>query len=278
MSLTERDKLVLKNIRNWEKELHNYEIKDFEQSYDKWLENAFGKLPQNLQERFLSSIDHWLFQLHDLLQGFQSQNDAKQRILLAAKLQYPYIQSIKDLKTLPIDKLIYLAEQEISKHRLYSFAQGGLTGSGGFFFMAADIPLMIAVNLRSVQLISLIYGYEVNTPFEMVTSLKVFYAATLPKRLQGNEWEGLFSHLDNGDDSYFWYEGNMKLTDSTWMDFPLKQLVKSLFILFLKRKMFQGIPILGMGIGAGLNYQLTRQVTDFAHHFYQLRYLQEKGE
>lgn len=278
MSLTERDQMVLNKISDWKKQLQEYEIKDFEQNYDKWLESAFDRLPQNLQEKFFSTIDHWLLQLHGLLQGSQSQNDARYRILHAAKLQYPYIQEIEDLKQLPIDQLIYLAEQEISKHRLYSFAQGGLTGAGGFLFMAADIPLMTAINLRSVQLLSLIYGFEVNSPFEMVTSLKVFHAATLPKRLQAMQWERLFLHLDDEDDSYFWYDGTENLTNHTWMDLPFKQLLKSMFILSIRRKLFQGIPLLGIGIGAGLNYQLTRQVTEFAHHFYQLRYLKEKGD
>jgi hypothetical protein len=33
-----------------------------------------------------------------------------------------------------------------------------------------------------------------------------------------------------------------------------------------------------MAIGATSNYQLTRKVTEFAHNYYQLRYLQEKEE
>ena len=31
-----------------------------------------------------------------------------------------------------------------------------------------------------------------------------------------------------------------------------------------------------MAIGAGTNYQLTRKVTEFAHNYYQLRYLNQK--
>jgi hypothetical protein len=185
---------------------------------------------------------------------------------------------MQDLRNLPVDQLIYLAEQEISKHRMYSFAQGGLTGTGGFLFMAVDIPLIIAINLRIVQLISLIYGYETNSPYGMMTSLKVFHTATLPKSLQGDGWKDLVEDMDESNDSYFWNEENERFTDKTWMDLPLKQLLKGMFILVFRRKLVQGIPLIGIGIGAGMNYSITKQVTDFAHYYYQLRYLKEKGD
>ncbi|MFZ3591803.1 EcsC family protein [Bacillus sp. DJP31] len=278
MSLSERDLIVLEKIRNWEQQLDEYEASFFEQSYEKWLERAFEQLPPKLQDKFYTMLDGWFVQLHALLQGSQLQSDARQRILHSAQNQHPHIQDVQDLRQLPIDRLIYFAEQEISNHRLYSFAQGGLAGAGGFLFIAADIPLMLAINLRAVQLLSLIYGKEVNTPYEMVTSLKVFHAATLPKHHQGKGWRDLVSEIEEDRDSFFWYDGTVRLTDGRWMELPLKQLIKSLFILLFKRKLIQGIPLIGMGIGAGMNYGLTRQVTGFAHHFYQLRYLMEKGD
>jgi uncharacterized protein (DUF697 family) len=277
--LTERDQLLLNKIRGWEKKLQVGKMTDLEHSrYDIWLERAFDKLSKSRQEKFYKMLDQWLFHLHALIQGSQSQNEARMRILRSIQAQYPYIQEMQDLRNLPVDQLIYIAEQEISKHKLYSFAQGGLTGTGGLLFMTADIPLMIAINLRIVQLLSLIYGYEVNSPYEMTISLKVFHAATLPKRLQGDEWNHLVEEMDPRNESYFWTGENDLFTDKTWLDLPLKQILKGMFILVFRRKLVQGIPIIGMGIGAGMNYGITRQVTDFAHHYYQLRYLKEKGD
>jgi hypothetical protein len=276
--LTERERILLVKIRKWEEKLQVDEISDFEHRYDKWLELAFDKLPKPQQEKFYRLLDQWLFHLHALIQGSQSQNDARKRIIQSVQTQYSYIQDIQDLRSLPVDQLIYLAEQEISKHRLYSFAQGGLTGTGGFLFMAADIPLMITINLRIVQLISVIYGYEVNSPYEMMTSLKVFHAATLPKRLRGNGWRQLEEEMEANNDYYFWNDDHEALTDKTWMDLPLKQMLKGMFIQLFRGKLMQGIPLIGMGIGAGMNYGMTRQVTEFAHHFYQLRYFKEKGD
>ena len=55
---------------------------------------------------------------------------------------------------------------------------------GGALSVASDLPAITFINLRLVQLIAMSYGYEVNTPKEMMISLKVFHAGTLPKRLQ----------------------------------------------------------------------------------------------
>ena len=44
----------------------------------------------------------------------------------------------------------------------------------------------------------------------------------------------------------------------------------------LFRKLFQGIPVIGMAIGSTVNYRLTRNVTEFANRFYQVRHIVEK--
>ncbi|SIE26355.1 EcsC protein family [Mycobacteroides abscessus subsp. abscessus] len=84
---------------------------------------------------------------------------------------------------------------------------------------------MAVINLRAVQLIAMTYGIEVNTPYEMMASLKVFCASILPPRLQGQAWEQLLAELENAEEAYF-YEGQEELTDIAWMGQPIKQLFK----------------------------------------------------
>jgi len=203
--------------------------------------------------------------------------DAKERILSSGRIFKKDLEKIEDLKQLQIEQLEYIAEQQIARHRLYSFAQGGLAGTGGPLLLSADIPAIAVINLRAVQLIAMTYGVEVNTPFEMMTSLKVFHTATLPPRLQKEGWTMLMNELQSHDDDYF-YEGNEEITDITWLEQPVQQLLKALVITLFRKKLIQGIPLVSMAIGAGTNYQLTRKVTDVAHKYYQLRYLKEKEE
>ncbi|WP_318508017.1 EcsC family protein [Bacillus sp. T3] len=275
MPLTERETKVLQNIAEWSNQLYRYQPNDFELTFDKYLDQSFSLLPEGVQTQFFSLLDSWLFHLHALIQGSQLQMDAKERILTAGRIFDPGIAKIEDLRELSIEQLQYIAEQQIARHRFYSMVQGGLTGTGGSLVLGSDIPAMAVINLRVVQLIAMTYGYEVNTPFEMMTSLKVFHGATLPSRLQGRAWEDLLDDL-NEHQTYYFYEGNEEITDIIWMEQPIKQVLKAIVISLFKKKTMKGIPLVGIGIGASTNYLFTRKVTDFTHKYYQMRYLREK--
>lgn len=275
MPLTDREKQVIHEVRNWEKKLLAYQSNDFQLAYEKYIEQSFLRLPETIQKQFFSVLGNGLFHLHSILQDSQLQLDAKERLLSAGRAFKSEIETIADLKTLEIDQLQYLAEQQIARHRFYSFTQGGLAGSGNSLFLGIDLPAIAVINLRVVQLIAMTYGFEVNTPYEMMTSLKVFHIATLPPRIKKSGWNMLIEEFKKHKERYF-YEGSEKIIDITWLEQPLEQLLKALVIILLRKKVVSGIPIISMAVGAGANYQLTRKVTEFAHNYYLLRYLLEK--
>lgn len=276
MPLTDREKKVLDELSQWESNLYGYEPNDFELAYDRYLDRSFSMLPEEVQERFFTLFDSGLFHLHSLIQGSQLQMDAKERILASGRVFQPDLETIQDLKELPIEQLEFIAGQQIARHRIYSLVQGGLSGSGGNLVLGSDMPAMAVINLRIVQLIAMTYGFEVNTPFEMMVALKVFHTATMPSRLQSSGWTELKNDLDQAEDYYF-YQGSDDLTDVTWLEQPIKQIFKGMAIMLFRKKHLQGLPVISMAIGAGANYQLTRRVTEFAHKYYQMRYFKEKG-
>ena len=275
MEFTNREIKLLNEISEWQEKLYQYEPTDLAALYDKWLEQGFALLPENIQQQFFDKLDTWLFHLHAMVQSSQVQIDARERILASARVFNEEIETLSDLNHLSIDQLNYIANQHIAKHRLYSFAQGGMSGSGGLLLLGSDIPAMTVINVRIVQLIAMSYGVEVNTPFEMMLALKVFNAGAMPKRLQGIAWEELIREVQTAEDEYF-YLGIEELTNPTWMEQPLKQLLKALSITVFRKKLVRGIPFISMAIGAGSNYQMTRSVSEFAQKFYQYRYLLEK--
>ncbi|MCM3673552.1 EcsC family protein [Peribacillus simplex] len=275
MEFTNREMKVWNEISEWQEKLYQYEQTDLAALYDKWLEQGFALLPENVQQQFFEKLDTWLFHLHAMVQSSQVQIDARERILASARVFNEEIETLSDLNHLSIDQLNYIANQHIAKHRLYSFAQGGMSGSGGLLLLGSDIPAMTVINVRIVQLIAMSYGVEVNTPFEMMLALKVFNAGAMPKRLQGIAWEELIREVQTAEDDYF-YLGIEELTNPTWMEQPLKQLLKALSITVFRKKLVRGIPFISMAIGAGSNYQMTRSVSEFAQKFYQYRYLLEK--
>ena len=275
MEFTNREMKVWNEISEWQEKLYQYEPTDLAALYDKWLEQGFALLPENVQQQFFEKLDTWLFHLHAMVQSSQVQIDARERILASARVFNEEIETLSDWNHLSIDQLNYIANQHIAKHRLYSFAQGGMSGSGGLLLLGSDIPAMTVINVRIVQLIAMSYGVEVNTPFEMMLALKVFNAGAMPKRLQGIAWEELIREVQTAEDDYF-YLGIEELTNPTWMEQPLKQLLKALSIAVFRKKLVRGIPFISMAIGAGSNYQMTRNVSEFAQKFYQYRYLLEK--
>lgn len=275
MEFTNREMKVWNEISEWQEKLYQYEPTDLAALYDKWLEQGFALLPENVQQQFFEKLDTWLFHFHAMVQSSQVQIDARERILASARVFNEEIETLSDLNHLSIDQVNYIANQHIAKHRLYSFAQGGMSGSGGLLLLGSDIPAMTVINVRIVQLIAMSYGVEVNTPFEMMLALKVFNAGAMPKRLQGIAWEELIREVQTAEDDYF-YLGIEELTNPTWMEQPLKQLLKALSIAVFRKKLVRGIPFISMAIGAGSNYQMTRNVSEFAQKFYQYRYLLEK--
>jgi hypothetical protein len=278
MGLSEREQKIWNEIQNWQYQLSQQESTDFQMTFDKWLNTSFAQLPSGKQKEFLAKVDDWLFHLHAFIQSSQSQLDARNRILSSARLFDDTIEHIEDLRKLTIDQLVYIADHQIARHRLYSFVQGGATGAGGLLLLTADLPLMVAINLKAVQLIATSYGYDVSKPYEMMLALKAFHAAILPIHLQQYAWQNLSQELEAAEQAPFFYEGSDEIIDSGSIQVVLKQLLKTFIIHSLRRKLIQGIPMLSIAVGSVVNYRLTRSVTEFTHRFYQMRYLLEKQQ
>ncbi|MFK2824669.1 EcsC family protein [Bacillus sp. B190/17] len=277
MAWTERDEVVWEEIMTWEQSLAEHEGNDFQYTYSKWLSTAMEAIPEEMLSAFFGQLDGALFHMHSLLQGSQFQNEARERILTSARVFREDVKVIADLKKLTIDQICYLNSQQSSRHRLYSLIQGGITGTGGAVPLGTDLAVMAALNLRAVQITAMTYGYDPQMPFEMMASLKVFHAASLPERLKIEGWQELLIELEERDHPYF-YKETEQLTDLTWMEGPVKQLGKLLAITLFKNKKTANLPLISLAIGAGTNYRLTKSITEFAEKYYQYRWLQEKRE
>ncbi|MFC0187876.1 EcsC family protein [Fictibacillus aquaticus] len=275
MNGTVRDEQVWRDIESWENDFFTYEPTDFGRTYDKWVSSQLERLPSEWGDKVSEWIDTSLFHIHAAIQNSQFQLDTRQRILSEARTFREDIYEIEDLQKCTIDQLIYMAEQEIARNRLASLAQGGLAGTGGVLLLGSDFPAAVTLGVRSVQSIALHYGFDIQKPAEMMRSLKVFHMATLPKKYQAHKWDELFHELQTTEEHPIFYAGNDEVADITWLSQPLKQGIKALAIVMLRKKLVQGIPLFGMALGAAANYQQARKITEIAHRFYQKRFLLE---
>ncbi|WP_053218908.1 EcsC family protein [Virgibacillus senegalensis] len=260
---------ISQEITGWENKLKLHASNDFERLYHNWQHQAFNHLDKNRKEEWFRKMDDLLFHSHAYLQGSAFQRESRERLIAQARIFHPEILVIEDMQVLSVEQSTHLALQEMARGQLYAMAQGGAAGTGGIFLLAFDFPVQLVMNLRLVQLIAMAFGREIRRPVEMMLSLKVFHAATLPKSLQWNAWQVLLE--ETKDATGYVYEGSDMLVDEKWLRYPLKQAAKSLFILSAKRKIVQGIPLLGMTTGAALNYRLSKRVGEFALRYYQKR-------
>ncbi|WP_110114111.1 EcsC family protein [Bacillus sp. CGMCC 1.16541] len=276
MELTSREQQLFNEIEQWEQSLQQYEATELQVTYEQWLDRSISFIPEDILDTYLRKVDDWVFHLNGIIQGTQVHTNSKKQILETARVFDEDIKHLHEIKELHIDQLSYICEQQLAKQRLYSLTQGALSGTGNVLFLGADIPALLVLNLHAVQVTAMSYGYEVNTPFEMLLALKVFHAATLPKRWQHQGWEYVKEEVQQEYDLFF-YEGNERVVDKTWLEKVCTQLLKATLILATKRKAYDRLPIISMAIGGGLNYRFTREVTDFSKRFYQYRSLMDKS-
>jgi hypothetical protein len=277
MKMNKDEQALWTEIERWEDAFFAHETTDLEKSYQNWIDKSFAQLGEEKQQQLLEKVDAVLFQLHAVLQNSRSLDDFRERTLLHAKVFQSDIETIEEMKELSVNELRFLAEQHMAKQRLLALGQGGLAGMGGALLLALDLPALMALQLRSLQQLALTYGYEVKHPLEMMLILKLFHVATLPKAYQEPAWYGLFREIERTDEyTPHFYGSGQQIIASPWTQQLIRQIGKSVVISMLKKKTIQGVPLIGMAFGAGINYRNTRQVLEIGHRFYQKRLLLEK--
>ncbi|MCL7747802.1 EcsC family protein [Halalkalibacter alkaliphilus] len=276
MKKTDQLQIRLDEISEWEETFFSYEATDLKTTYSRWTEQVFDQLSEKTKERWLTAMDTCLLHLQAWLHHSRSYEETKRRVISHARTFDPTISTIDDLQSLPLEQLDYLADQLMAKQRLLALGQGGLTGMGGAFLLLSDLPALAIIQLRSLQHLALVYGYDVRRPVELMNMLKLFYVATIPKSYQANEWDKLLNEVENQERDHVFYSGDDAIMQDAIFEQLTKQLVKSFVITMLKKKLIQGVPLVGMAVGAGMNYRFSQQVIDVGQHFYQKRRLIEE--
>lgn len=274
--LTDSEKRCLVEIEEWERSHLASSVTDFQEAYEALMNTSFSKLGERRQAQLLLWSDQILFYLHSLIQNSRYSEEARTRLIEQGQIFDEEIDSIERMKRLSIVQLNYIAKQQLAKQRLLSLAQGGLAGFGGIVLLGLDLPAMFVLNLQAIQLTALTYGFEIKHPSEMMFALKLFHLALLPKNLQKVAWDELWDEVVKHDRESLFYEGKEEVTSILSFHQPLKQVGKAVMIMLLRKKLIQGIPVVGIVVGATINYRFSYELTEIAHKFYQKRYLYEK--
>lgn len=160
-----------------------------------------------------------------------------------------------------LEQLDNLASEYASSNEILSALEGAGMGLGGLFFVAADIPTLITLNLRLLNQMAYIYGVDTDNAMEREFILNIMLLACSDKR----DRHGLIWTLDqqaktneaaaaSGEKQPYVDETtNTKLTETA----------HRIALKLTQAKLLQFLPLVGIAIGAGGNYAFSREI---AHH------------
>ncbi|MBR3723354.1 MAG: EcsC family protein [Selenomonadaceae bacterium] len=159
--------------------------------------------------------------------------------------------------------------------------EGGVAGATGVVGIAADIPTILTLALRTIHKIGLCYGYRANNKAERDFVLTVLSAAGANSQIEKIRALATLKAIEVIIQKQSWKNIEKKIAEYMGKETAIKAiktLAKQLGINFSKRKALQAIPLMGAGIGAAVNADFMRDVGYAAIHSYQRRWLDDKDK
>lgn len=162
------------------------------------------------------------------------------------------IQRIEDIGKAPIELMDAISEHMGKNRTNLATVQGATTGVGGMFTLAADIPAVLGLSLKTLQDIAVTYGYDPKNKEERVFIIKCL-------QLNSADVVGKKSILKELK-SYHASEGkheNMISQIQGW-----REVVYNYRDSFGWKKLFQLVPIAGILFGAVSNRSQLKGIAE----------------
>ncbi|MEC3813256.1 EcsC family protein [Bacillus altitudinis] len=162
------------------------------------------------------------------------------------------IQRIEDIEATPIEVMDAISDQMGKNRTNLATVQGATTGVGGMFTLAADIPAVLGLSLKTLQDIAVTYGYDPKNKEERVFIIKCL-------QLNSADVVGKKSILKELK-SYHASEGkheNMISQIQGW-----REVVYNYRDSFGWKKLFQLVPIAGILFGAASNRSQLKGIAE----------------
>ncbi len=145
-----------------------------------------------------------------------------------------------------------------------SAVEGGVLGLLGIGL--PDIPLFLAVIMKTINEIALSYGFSYDTPEEKAYMLLLIRAA-IAKDIKQKDFDQELDQLSAKIDQ--------SIVPELDLDSQMKETSDTLSDVLLTAKFIQGIPIVGV-VGGAVNYTILNKIGNYAKIKYKKRYLLKK--
>ncbi|WP_367387173.1 EcsC family protein [Bacillus vallismortis] len=251
----------LKEIEKWEKDQQKV-----------WFWEKLSRLPFQLLDKLTpefiqKKIGKLLDELGSFVQtGGQYLTSEKQIIkMFQKKLPEEIFESLEDVQQAPLPIMDEIAEG-MGKNRINAATvQGATTGVGGMFTLAADIPAVLGLSLKTLQDIAVAYGFDPKEKKERVFIVKCM-------QLTSADVVGKKSILNELKD----YDQDRTYKNVASQIQGWREVVLGYRDTFGWKKLFQLVPVAGMVFGASANRSTLNDITETGMMLYKKRRILER--
>ncbi|MGJ3416749.1 EcsC family protein [Bacillus sp. Je.9.29.b] len=241
-------KAQLKEIEKWEKDQQKV-----------WFWEKLSRLPFQMLDKLTPAfiqkkIGVLLDEMGHYIQSGGAYLTSEKSIIhqFQKKCEGESIQRIEDIGKAPIEMMDAISEHMGKNRTNLATVQGATTGVGGMFTLAADIPAVLGLSLKTLQDIAVTYGYDPKNKEERVFIIKCL-------QLNSADVVGKKSILKELK-SYHASEGkheNMISQIQGW-----REVVYNYRDSFGWKKLFQLVPIAGILFGAVSNRSQLKGIAE----------------
>ncbi len=163
--------------------------------------------------------------------------------------------SYEEMFLLPVAELDSIARHTVRGAMKMAGAEGAGLGLGGFASMMPDVGILSAITLRTIQKLSLIYGFEYNTD-EEIAELWMATATAAGLDLTKDLLE--------------------RTVLRTFVERVIARVAERVSVEFAEKAAVRALPIVSAVVGAVLNYYFVRAWGNRALVHFRQRHLEER--
>lgn len=249
----------LNKVESWEKE-----------QGDLWFWEKLGRLPFKIIDKWTPAfIQKKIGVILDEL-GQYVQNGGSYLSSVSSLSSYysnPEINTLEHAAKLSIPKMDQAVEKLAGSRKKLATLQGASTGIGGIFTITLDIPLLLGLQLKTLQDIAICYGYDPNDKKERLFIVKCLQFVS--SDIVGKQ--AILSQLSQFDTQ-----------NKTARREVLSELQGWREVVFTYRdqlgwkKLFQMIPVAGLIFGAFINRSAVNDIAEAGMMLYRKRRIMER--
>jgi len=250
-------------------ELNKVEVWEKDQS-DLWFWEKLGRLPFKIIDKFTPTfIQNKIGLILDELGQYVQTGGSYLSSASKIPAYYPdlVVNTLEDVEKLDISTMDTAVEKITDNRKKIATFQGASTGIGGIFTLTIDIPLLLSLQLKTLQDIAICYGYDPKVKEErlfIVKCMQFVSADIVGKQAILTQ----LSQFDNPDDST---KREVLSELQGW-----REVVFSFRDQFGWKKLFQMVPIAGLVFGAFINRSAVNDIAEAGKMLYRKRRIIER--